>query len=96
MVSAPPPRFRGDGEGLGRNCARQPRASGKAQSTTNAALLVNVPLLAILRLRSAMTDGPDTPVALLEGLVALFGIESPGLTASLAIADHVVEVSRTG
>jgi L-2-hydroxyglutarate oxidase LhgO len=26
----------------------------------------------------------------------LFGIESPGLTASLALADHVVEVAATG
>jgi L-2-hydroxyglutarate oxidase LhgO len=29
------------------------------------------------------------------GLINLFGIESPGLTASLALADHVLEVSRT-
>ena len=30
------------------------------------------------------------------GLINLFGIESPGLTASLAIANHVLEISRTG
>ncbi len=30
------------------------------------------------------------------GLINLFGIESPGLTASLAIAEHVVEVSERG
>jgi len=30
------------------------------------------------------------------GLINLFGIESPGLTASMAIAEHVLEVSRTG
>ncbi len=29
------------------------------------------------------------------GLINLFGIESPGLTASLALAEHVLEVSRT-
>jgi L-2-hydroxyglutarate oxidase LhgO len=30
------------------------------------------------------------------GLINLFGIESPGLTASLALADYVVELSETG
>jgi L-2-hydroxyglutarate oxidase LhgO len=31
-----------------------------------------------------------------RGLINLFGIESPGLTAALALADHVVEVAATG
>jgi L-2-hydroxyglutarate oxidase LhgO len=36
-----------------------------------------------------MVQGPaDHDVA---GLVNLFGIESPGVTSSLAIADHVAE-----
>jgi D-amino-acid oxidase len=40
-------------------------------------------------------DGPETHG--LTSLINLFGIESPGLTASLAIADHVasLEQSRT-
>ena len=29
------------------------------------------------------------------GLINLFGIESPGLTASLALADYVSEVAAT-
>ncbi|MEO3432020.1 NAD(P)/FAD-dependent oxidoreductase [Inquilinus sp. CAU 1745] len=38
-----------------------------------------------------MIQGPQ--VHGVPGLVNLFGIESPGLTASLAIADHVMEVA---
>ncbi|MBM3534429.1 MAG: NAD(P)/FAD-dependent oxidoreductase [Alphaproteobacteria bacterium] len=39
-----------------------------------------------------MVQGPrETGI---PGLVSLYGIESPGLTASLAIADHVVELLR--
>ena len=40
-----------------------------------------------------VVQGPQTHG--IPGLINLFGIESPGLTASMAIADHVVEVSRT-
>jgi L-2-hydroxyglutarate oxidase LhgO len=41
-----------------------------------------------------VVQGPQTHG--LPGLINLFGIESPGLTASLALADHVLAVSRTG
>ena len=32
----------------------------------------------------------------IEGLINLFGFESPGLTASLAIGEHVVGMAGTG
>ena len=38
-----------------------------------------------------MIEGPQQHG--LPGLVHLFGIESPGLTASLSLADEVVELS---
>jgi L-2-hydroxyglutarate oxidase LhgO len=39
-----------------------------------------------------VVQGPQTHGV--AGLVNLFGIESPGLTASLAIADHMTEIAR--
>jgi L-2-hydroxyglutarate oxidase LhgO len=41
-----------------------------------------------------VVQGPQTHGV--AGLINLFGIESPGLTASLAIAEHVLEVAATG
>jgi L-2-hydroxyglutarate oxidase LhgO len=41
-----------------------------------------------------VVQGPQTHG--LPGLINLFGIESPGLTASLALADYVVEVAERG
>lgn len=41
-----------------------------------------------------VVQGPQTHG--IPGLINLFGIESPGLTASMAIAEHVLEVSRSG
>lgn len=40
-----------------------------------------------------VVQGPQTHGV--AGLINLFGIESPGLTASMAIAEHVLEMSRT-
>ena len=43
-------------------------------------------------LRDFVIDGPSSHGV--QGLVNLFGIESPGLTSSLAIADYVVELLK--
>ena len=40
-----------------------------------------------------VVQGPQTHGV--SGLINLFGIESPGLTASMAIAEHVLDISRT-
>jgi L-2-hydroxyglutarate oxidase LhgO len=41
-----------------------------------------------------VVQGPQTHGV--RGLINLFGIESPGLTAALALADYVMEVAATG
>jgi len=41
-----------------------------------------------------VVQGPQTHGV--PGLINLFGIESPGLTASLALAEHVVELAASG
>ena len=40
-----------------------------------------------------VVQGPQTHGV--PGLINLFGIESPGLTSSLALADHVLEIAAT-